>query len=63
MNVLGERLRDEERHRDAIAIFELNLEHFAGSLSILFELGALYEAIEDVEGAIRLLRARARGLS
>ena len=52
MNVLGERLRDEERHRDAIAIFELNLEHFASSLSILFELGALYEAIEDVEGAI-----------
>ncbi len=52
MNVLGERLRDEGRHRDAIAIFELNLEHFASSLSILFELSGLYEAVEDVEGAI-----------
>ena len=52
MNVLGERLRDEGRHRDAIAIFELNLEHFASSVSILFELGGLYEAVEDVEGAI-----------
>ena len=52
MNVLGERLRDEGRHDDAIAIYELNLEHFASSLSILFELGGLYEAVEDVDGAV-----------
>ena len=52
MNVLGERLRDEGRHRDAIAIYELNLEYFSSSLSILFELGALYETVEDNERAI-----------
>ena len=52
MNVLGERLRDEERYRDAIAIYELNVEFYPRSLSIVMALGGLYESVEDSEGAI-----------
>ena len=53
MNVLGERLTGEERYRDAIAMYELNLEFYPTSVSIVMALGGLYESVEDTEGAIR----------
>ena len=53
MNVLGERLTSEGRHRDAITIFEINNESYPRSVSIALSLGGLYEEVEDAESAIR----------
>jgi hypothetical protein len=53
MNILGERLTDEGRYRDAIAVYGVNEEFFPNSLSIALRLGDLYMRIDDSEGAIR----------
>lgn len=52
VNTLADRLTAEERYEDAIAIYELNLEFYPESVSILFSLGGLYERIDDTEAAL-----------
>ena len=56
MNTLAERLAGEDRPRDAIVIYEKNLEHHPESVSILLALGQLHERIEDVDEAVRFYR-------
>ena len=57
MNVLGERLADEGRTEDAIAVFEINLEQYPQSLAILMSLGGLHERVGDTEQALARYRA------
>ena len=52
-NILAETLAREDRHRDAIAIYELNAEFYPESFSIFSSLGQLYEQVSDVEAVIR----------
>ena len=52
VNLWAETLARDDRPRDAIAIYEMNLEFFPTSLSILGQLGQLYEDEDDVETAI-----------
>lgn len=52
-NGLAERLAREGRARDAIAVYELNLEYNPESLSIVLALGRLYEEVGDRDAAIR----------
>ena len=52
-NILAETLAREDRHQDAIAIYELNAEFYPESFSIFSSLGQLYEQVSDVEAAIR----------
>jgi hypothetical protein len=51
-NTLAERLTAEERYDDAIAVYEMNLEFYPESVSILSALGGLYEEIGDTDGAV-----------
>lgn len=51
-NTLAERLARDERYEDAIAVYELNLEFYPESVSILSALGQLHEEIDDTEGAV-----------
>ena len=53
VNVLAEQLEREGRPRDAIAIYELNAEHYPNSTSIALSLGRLYEAVDEPGAAIR----------
>ena len=53
VNTLGEKLQEEGRARDAIAIYELNQEFFPESVSIATALGGLYESVDDTAAAIR----------
>jgi tetratricopeptide (TPR) repeat protein len=52
MNTLAERLTRDERPRDAIAIYKVNLEFFPTSIAILGRLGQLHEGEGDIEAAI-----------
>ena len=52
VNFLAERLTDEGRLRDAIAIYELNGRYYPGSVSIHSALGALHEEVGEVDAAI-----------
>jgi tetratricopeptide (TPR) repeat protein len=52
VNTLAERLQDEGRTADAIAIYELNARHHPRSISIHSRLGALHEAQGDTRAAI-----------
>jgi tetratricopeptide (TPR) repeat protein len=52
MNSFADDLTREERPRDAIAVYELNLEFYPESGSIILALAQLHEQIEDLEGAI-----------
>jgi len=56
MNTLAERLTAEERYREAIAVYEVNLEQFPESVSILLGLGQLYEEVGDEESAVEHYR-------
>lgn len=51
-NTLAERLAAEERYEDAIAVYEVNLEFYPESVSILSALGRLHEEIGDTDAAI-----------
>lgn len=52
MNLFAERLSREGRIRDAITIYEINLEQYPTSMSIILNLGRLYEESGDAEGAV-----------
>lgn len=56
MNTLADRLATEERHSDAIAMYELNAEYFPESVTIWLELGQLYERVDDPARAIERYR-------
>lgn len=52
MNVLAERLTREGRHRDAITIYEINLEQYPSSIAIVHALGRLHETVDEIERAV-----------
>lgn len=56
MNTLADRLAAEERWRDAIAMYELNLEYYPESISILLELGQIHEELDETDEAIERYR-------
>lgn len=54
MNVLAERLAREGRPEDAITIYEINLEQYPRSISIVLGLAGLFEVIERPDRAVEL---------
>lgn len=52
VNLLAERLAREGRIPDAITIYEINLEQYPTSLSIILALGSLYEEVGDADRAV-----------
>jgi tetratricopeptide (TPR) repeat protein len=55
INTLAEDFADEDRPEAAIAIYELNLEHYPESLAILMTLGSIYSEQGDQETAVAYL--------
>jgi hypothetical protein len=59
INLWAERLAAMEQTADAIAVYELNLEFFPRSTSILTALGRLYEPIDSAKAKDYSERAKA----